>query len=68
MAKAKSVYPSFRLSVLRIEKSRIAQDIEEHNANMGKLIEEGNYQVIDASVSDSPTELQVVLVLQRRDA
>lgn len=61
-------FPSFRISVLRIQKNRIVNDIQEHNANMGKLIEEGNYQVISSSVSDSPTELQVVLVLQRRDA
>ena len=65
---AKVTYPAFRISVLRIEKSRLAQDVAEHNANMGKLIEDGNYQVIDSSVSDTPTELQIVLILQRRDA
>ena len=59
-------YPAFRISVIRIQKSQIALELPQHNANMSQLIEEGNYEVVTASVQDSASELQIIVVLQKR--
>jgi len=59
-------YPDFRISILRISKSRAEVDVAEHNKNMGELLRAGNYEIKSSSVSDSPAEIQIILVLQKR--
>lgn len=59
-------YPAFRISYLRIEKSQLAVQLAEHNRNMSDLLEQGNYEVVSATVQDSASEIAIIVVLQRR--
>lgn len=59
-------YPAFRISVLRIQKSSVAQDVATHNQAMAEVVEQGNYEIKAAGIQDSASEIQIILVLQRR--
>lgn len=60
------VYDDFRIVVLRIQKTNIFAEIEQHNLMVSEVLRQGNYEIKDSNIQDSPTELQMVLVLQRR--
>ena len=60
-----SLYPRFRISVLRVEKANLALQLADHNRNMAALMEAGDYRVSTTSILDSPSEFQIIVVLQR---
>ena len=64
--KQENELPSFRISILTINKRNPYPQSMQYQEEYSKLLDSGDYEIKVGSVLDDPENFQVILILQKR--